>query len=363
MLVLAIWGLSAPWMALALGTWVPLVNQPPSTICDLNLLSDGSVMAHDIRNGAVNWYRLVPDIHGSYLNGTWSKLSPMHDGRDYYPSAILTDGRLLVVGGEAGGGQYSAETYDPLLNAWTFCPSTGAAYSDACSEILPNGNVLVSPVGPTNYGGTLIYNPLQNNWVAGPNLYRGYDESEGCFVKLPDNSLLTVDQNTTNSERYIPSINQWISDANLPVPVWYYTMMGAGLLLPNGKAIFFGGTNNTALYTPSGNTNMGVWQAGPVIPGNQVAWDACACIMPNGKAIGIFSPFPTFGPPCTFFEYDATSNAFTQAPYPGASSGFYPSEARLFVLPDGNILFTDNSDGSAIFAFVYEPDGAQLAAG
>ena len=155
-LALAIWGLSAPWMALALGTWIPLINQAPSTISDIYLMSDGSVMALDIRNGADNWYRLVPDIHGSYINGTWSKLASMHDGRNAYASQILTDGRLFCVGSEHSGGQNSAETYDPLLNVWTFCPSTGAVYSDACSEILPNGNVLVDPVGPTNGGGTLI---------------------------------------------------------------------------------------------------------------------------------------------------------------------------------------------------------------
>ena len=289
-LALAIWGLSAPWMALALGTWIPLINQAPSTISDIYLMSDGSVMALDIRNGADNWYRLVPDIHGSYINGTWSKLASMHDSRNAYASQILTDGRLLVVGAEHGGGQYSAETYDPLVNAWTLCPSTGAAYSDACSEILPNGNVLVDPVGPTNGGGTLIYNPALNNWGAGPNLYRGYDEAEGCWVKLPDNSILTVDFGSTNSERYIPSLNQWINDANIPVYLWQGgAEIGAGLFLPNGK-VFWLGQTNTALYTPSGSTNMGLWQAGPIIPNGQEAEIGPACVMPNGKALCMVHP-------------------------------------------------------------------------
>ena len=360
MLVLAIWGLSAPWMALALGTWVPLVNQAPSTISQIYLLSDGSVMALDVRNGAVNWYRLVPDIRGSYINGTWSQLASMHDGRDAYASQILTDGRLLQVGGEHGGGQWSAETYNPLLNVWTFCPSTGAAYSDACSEILPNGNVLVSPVGPTNYGGTLIYNPAQNNWVAGPNLYRGYDETEGCWVKLPDNSILTVDFGSTNSERYIPSLNQWINDANIPVNLWQGgAEIGAGLLLPNGK-VFWLGQTNTALYTPSGSTNMGVWQAGPIIPNGQEAEIGPACMMPNGKALCMVHPSGTYGPPGSFYEYDPTANAFTQAALPGGNSNLYPNDAGMTVLPDGTILVSFNGFSPT---YVYQPDGSQLPAG
>jgi len=359
-LTLGIWGLSAPWMALALGTWIPLVNQAPSTISEIYLLSDGSVMALDKRNGAVNSYRLVPDIHGNYINGTWSQLASMHDGRDGFATQILTDGRVFCVGGEHGGGECSAETYDPLLNAWTLCPSTGAAYSDACSEILPNGNVLVSPVGPTNYGGTLIYNPTQNDWVAGPNLYRGYDETEGCWVKLPDNSILTVDFGTTNSERYIPSLNQWINDGNIPVNLWQGgAEIGAGLLLPNGN-VFWLGQTNTALYTPSGTTNMGVWQAGPIIPNGQEAEIGPACMMPNGKALCMVHPSGTYGPPGSFYEYDPTANAFTQAALPGGNSNLYPNDAGMTVLPDGTILVSFNGFSAT---YCYQPDGSQLAAG
>jgi hypothetical protein len=344
-LLLAFCSLTSPWLAHGVGTWVQLVNQPPSTTSYMLLLSDGTFMAQDIRNGAVNWYRLTPDDHGSYLNGTWSQIASMHDGRNTYASQVLTDGRIFVAGGESGGGQYSSETYDPLLNTWTFCPGTGAAYSDAISEILPNGNVLIAPIGPTNGGETMIYAPVSNAWISGPQLYRGYDQEEASWVKVPDSSILTDDPFGTNSERYIPALNQWINDANIPTPLWYSDgEIGAALLLPTGKAFFLGATGNTALYTPAGTTNMGSWQAGASIPDGQGAWDAPAAIMPNGKALCMFSTVPYYGLPCTFFEYDPIANSFTQTGYPGNNSNEYPTDVGMLVLPDGTILCSFNGE-------------------
>ena len=275
-LLLAIWWLTEPWVAFATGTWAPLANQPPSgNTSYMLLLSDGTVMAQDIRNGAKNWYRLTSDAHGSYLNGTWTMVAPMHDGRDAYASQVLTDGRVFVAGGESGGGDSSAETYDPLLDTWTYCASTGfgVQFYDNISEMLPNGNVLIAPIQPAQPGLTMVYNPTSNAWIGSPPLFRGYNQDEASWVKLPDNSILTVDPYGTNSERFVTPLNQWINDANLPVALYdpRNFEIGAALLLQNGKAIFFGATGNTALYTPTGTTNMGSWEAGASIPAGQGA--------------------------------------------------------------------------------------------
>jgi hypothetical protein len=207
----------------------------------------------------------------------------------------------------------------------------------------------------------MIYAPISNGWISGPQLYRGYDQTEASWVKLPDNSILTDDPFGTNSERYIPALNQWINDANIPVPLWYAEgEIGAALLLPNGKALFLGATGNTALYTPTGTTNMGSWQAGASIPDGQGAWDAPAAMMPNGKVLCMFSTVPTYGPPCTFFEYDPVVNSFTATGFPGNNSNLYPNDARMLVLPDRTILCSFNGFSSV---YAYQPDGSPLAEG
>ena len=66
-------------------------------------LADGTIM---IQNGSTqNWMRLTPDIHGSYINGTWTSrpISPMSFRRLYFASQVLPDGRVWILGGEYTG--------------------------------------------------------------------------------------------------------------------------------------------------------------------------------------------------------------------------------------------------------------------
>src|SRR5215831_1707183 len=59
------------------GTWTRLTNNAPGAVNLMILLSDGTVMALASDGSAVipsGWYKLTPDIQGSYVNGTWTTL-------------------------------------------------------------------------------------------------------------------------------------------------------------------------------------------------------------------------------------------------------------------------------------------------
>src|SRR5437879_13089876 len=71
------------------GTWLPLARHPPYGLNNSLLLSDGTVICGD---GGQNWYRLTPDIYGSYVNGTWTLIAPTHYTRLFYSSQVLTNG-------------------------------------------------------------------------------------------------------------------------------------------------------------------------------------------------------------------------------------------------------------------------------
>jgi hypothetical protein len=362
-LSLVVSGGSFPIQARAAGAWAPLSQAAPDTIATMLLLSDGTVMAHGA--GSRYWYRLTPNASGSYINGTWSALAPMQDSRLYYASAMLRDGRVFVAGGEFGSGGSSAEVYDPVSDVWTPVPATALVqkFSDSISDILPDGTVLVAPVYPSAFGGTVIYDPVTNDWRAGPTLFRGYCQSEASWVKLADESLLTIDPYGTNSERYVPALNAWIDDGTVPAQLYDTNgELGAGLLLSDGRALFLGGTGHTALYTPTGTTNAGSWTSGPDLPDAQGTSDAPAAMLVNGRILCATGPAQTFDPPVRFYEYDPGSNAFSQVNGPTGSPTYdaaAPYYTALLDLPDGTVLFSSFNTQ----LYVYQPAGAPLAAG
>ena len=307
------------------GTWTALTNAAPDGVGTMNLMTDGSVM---ITNGGVGWDRLVPNSAGSYVNGTWSKVADMHDSRLYDATQVLQDGRLFVAGGEYGTGGSTGETYDPVTNTWTRLPAQSfGAFIDSGSFLLPDGRVLISPVAPNPSGFTTIFDPATNTWSQGPKLFRGGSTDEQSFVKLPDDSVLTVDGNTT-SERYIPATNTWINDAAVPVALFNnLTELGAGVLLADGRALFLGGSGHTALYTPSGTTAPGTWAAGPDIPAGLGESDAPAAVLRDGTVLFNAGSNNSYGGPTDFFIYDPIANTMTAASHRMTAPG--PRENAL----------------------------------
>ena len=373
------WALTiAGWLVAAVtataGTWVPLVNTAPGGVQLMLLMTDGTIACYDGDGDAVtggDWYKLTPSSSGSYINGTWSAMATMHDSRRYQSSQVLRSGKILMAGGEYGTGANTAEVYDPLANTWTLTPSPGVTdFTDSASMMLPDGRVLVSPVnhGTITYG-TKIYDPVANSWVNGPATFKNQNESS--WVKLPDDSILTIDVNSTTTERYIPSLNKWIHDANCTVQLFGNgtgngSEIGPGLLLPDGRAFFIGANGNTAFYTPSGNTNYGSWATGPDLPNSQSCPDAPGAVMINGKVLFTCSPigFGTdktniFTKPTSYYEYDPVANTFARqnAPTGGLTDNRQSYTTCMLCLPDGNILYSD--EGSQLY--IYQPGGSALA--
>jgi len=79
---------------------------PTNAIGHIILMPDGTVLAsqYDTNFSGTSWYRLTPDIHGSYVSGTWSNIAPANYDRYDFSSVVLKDGRLFVAGGEYGNG-------------------------------------------------------------------------------------------------------------------------------------------------------------------------------------------------------------------------------------------------------------------
>jgi hypothetical protein len=361
--------------AFSQGSWTPLAHQAPGGVNLMLLLSDGSVMAANNNGSSIGsaWYKLTPDSHGSYVNGTWSTLATAHYSRLYYPSQVLRDGRVFVAGGEYGSGGPRAEIYDPQTNIWTVITPPAALWNtstdnfyDCNSELTPDGRVLIMAVFPHIPGIPMLYDGSTNTWSNAGQLFRGTWQDEASWVKLADDSILTIDPWGTFSERYIPATDTWVDDGVVPVPMYdpYGFELGAAILLPSGQSFWLGSTGHTVLYTPTGTASPGVWTQGPDIPGNHGTPDAPAAMMVNGKILCSVSPIPTSGDhfpsPTSFYEYDPVANSFASVTGPNGATEPGPCYGTMMLdLPDGNVLFSHFSSQ----LHVYTPSGTPLAAG
>ena len=60
-----------------IASWAPLNTQPSFAADTMLLLTDGTVMVHELNTS--HWHRLTPDSSGGYVNGSWSTLASLPD--------------------------------------------------------------------------------------------------------------------------------------------------------------------------------------------------------------------------------------------------------------------------------------------
>lgn len=341
------------------GWWVKVKSNPGFDASTMLLLTDGTVMCQE--QGGLNWKKLTPDSKGSYIDGTWSDLAPMHNTRRYYASAVLADGRVFVSGGEysdAGSETNKTEIYDPVTDTWTVLspPSGWTQVGDAACAVLPDGRVLLGSLNTTK---TAIFDPATDSWTAGPT--KGSSSSEESWVLLPDETVITVRCNSSRkADKYVAASNTWVDGGTLPVGVIEVSSseIGAGILLPNGRTLFLGANSHTALYSaPAMASDPGTWVSGPDFPNDPSSRtvgckDSPSCLMTNGKVLVSAGPVDgvrdNFLSPTYFYEFDGSALNRVADP-PNATD--VPYIGRMLLLPTGQILFAAQTN--AVYAYTY----------
>ena len=358
------------------------------------LLSDGSVLIHE--SEGANWLRLTPDEKGNYATGKWSAQLKMANSRQFFSSGVLSDGRVYVIGGEvssAGKDTPLAEIFDPLTNKWSAL-SKPAGFEfikgDASGCVLADGRVLLGDL-QTGPPFTALWDPVTETWTqAGTNFGAKADTkqsncNEETWTLLPDGSVLTVATlNAPKSERYVPSLDEWVTTGETPSNLVLTTItdpkknvveifeIGPAILLPDGRLFAIGGTGQTALYTPPAagsnpTSNPGTWSAGPAFPADKSkghVWptltvsDGPAVLQTNGKVLCVAGILHEtiegapgeevrdyFSKETQFFEFDPSDESlkpFSPAPF-SASSAPETWPCRFLLLPTGQILLSTQS--------------------
>src|SRR3984885_16224971 len=80
-------------------TLTNLNHQPPDGAIITMQMTDGTGIAQG--GGDSDFWKLTPDNKGSYVNGTWTQIASLPSGYSplYHSSAVLPDGRVIIMGG------------------------------------------------------------------------------------------------------------------------------------------------------------------------------------------------------------------------------------------------------------------------
>ena len=254
-------------------TWTPLTNTAPLVASTALLLTDGTVMVQDLGtgNGTGNWWKLTPDINGSYVNGTWSQLATMPSGYTplYYASAVLPNGQVIINGGEynGGGGVWTTlgALYDPPTDTWVSVkpPKGWTTIGDAQSVVLPDGTYMLANCC-TSQEVTLDLSTMA--WTATGTGKADINDEEG-WTLLPSGQVLTVDANNTADLKHteILTSGKWASAGDTPQELPDLNTstnsheLGPQMLRSDGTVVAIGATGYTAVYDIASAT----WTAGP----------------------------------------------------------------------------------------------------
>jgi hypothetical protein len=369
--------------------WTPLKNAPPfGTPGTMLLESDGTVLVHNepdnnTTGGTNQWWKLTPDSHGSYVDGTWSQIASMQTSYSplYFASAILPDGRMIVEGGEYIG-ENDAWTnqgaiYNPVTNKWaSVAPPPGwTNIGDAASEVLADGTFMLQQscstclTNPNLVVDQALLNARTMKWTVVPGTGKNEPNDEEGWTLEPNGKVLTLDVWIPAATQFFnPSNRTWSFAGNTdpngdPANAFPVVEIGPQVEMPGGNVFVVGAGSSTQEAPTACTTNAptenalynykaGTWSAAaeiPAIGGEQYdSTDGPGSTLPDGNVLFDASAC-VYNTPTHFFVYNASSNTITQIPdVPNApnDSSYY---TRMLSLPNGQVLFNDGSTQMEVY--------------
>jgi hypothetical protein len=382
--------------------WTPLENPPPfGTPGTMLLESNGDVLVHDEPNNNVTagsnlWWQLTPAANGSYIDGTWSQIASMPAGYspEYFASAILPDGRMIVEGGEYIGNSAAwsdqGEIYNPVTNTWaSVAPPRGwTNMGDAASEVLDNGTFMLQQpcqtclTTPDPVVDQALLNARNLTWTVIPGTGKEDPNDEEGYTLLPNGEVLTVDvwEGIGGTQVFNPNTDTWqfagdTAPGGDPVDLWPVVEIGPQVEMPGGNVFVVGAGSSTQQPPTPCTTDVptqtavyhygaaiaDAWTAGPEIPainGQEMdSTDGPGSILPDGNVLFDVGAC-VYNAPTHFFVYNASSNTLTQIPDVPNAPNDAPYYTRFLALPNGQVLFDDDSNQMEVYTAGGTPNPA-----
>jgi hypothetical protein len=306
----------------------------------------------------------------------------MTAARDGHTATLLTDGRVLLVGGDDS--QPTAELYDPATGTFTRTDSLSTAQRfGMAAALLRDGRVLI--VGGTNMEGDdvtkwplgfgEVYDPITGRFSrTGPMVQpRQYLWSAltlpdgrvlvagGDFPDAPAGATSAQSMHLSSVELYDPETGEFVPGGSLLVPRSAHSLS----LLPDGRVLFAGGWGpdgpiaSAEIYDPATGTSIATGEM------SSARASHAAVALEDGRVVLVGGDGPCSATTCSAARGAAPDVLVSAEIFDPTSGSFQPagsliterSGAGAVLLGDGRILVAGghNRDGDPRTVEVYDP--------
>jgi hypothetical protein len=325
----------------------------------VTLLSDGRVLVAG-GGGAGNGDAWATAELYDPATGTWAATGDMLETRYGHTATLLPDGRVLVAGGIAsfatGEVLASAEVYDPGTGAWTGAATMTGTRHGHTASLLSDGMVLVaggqrSALGdtggtthPVGVASTEIYDPATGSWAAPREMPRPHATDSLTATVLLDGRVLLVG---SSAQLYDPATASWATTSPMERGRFGHT----ATLLRDGRVLVAGLGfplwPDAALYDPQTDS----WTRTSDM-NERRAWFA-AGLLPDGRVLVTGSGDGGYGGSPSAELYDPASGTWTLTPDMLSAHGYHEG----VTLDDGRFLVVGGFPRGEPSAEIYDVVG------
>jgi len=192
---------------------------------------------------------------GLCADPSWSLTGSLNVARSSHQATLLSDGRVLVSGGQAPSGLAvaPAEVFDAATGTWSLSGSNRSARYDHTATLLGDGRVLVTGgVGSnvcTSNRTTELFDPTAGTWSPGPDAPVALGTGHNA-IRLRDGRVLVTGGGDrcgavfATAALFDPNAGTWTTTESMSVRRTFHSAS----LLADGRVLVAGGVGQNAVY-------------------------------------------------------------------------------------------------------------------
>ncbi|MGI8891740.1 MAG: Kelch repeat-containing protein [Chthoniobacterales bacterium] len=317
---------------------------------------------------------LLPTLCQAGGLGHFESTEKMISARDRHTATLLSDGRVLAVGGVDNFSAQTAEgaeTYDPTTDAWSATGSLITGRFSHSATLLAGGMVLVAGGETTGFvttDSTELFDAATGTWTTTGSLNRA--RLSPTATLLSDGRVLVAAGSydvlgyggfsLASAEIYDPASGAWTTTGSLKTSRDRHS----ATLLPNGKVMVAGGLNYSTGLSEGPLASVEIY--GPATGQWVVATSLAtprsshtATLLPDGKVL-VAGGYNTSGYLASAELYDPATGVWTETGSLQTARGDHTAN----LLESGQVLVTGGNGANGVLASaeIYNPSSGTWSA-